>query len=183
MAAQRGVTPMAMAYDLLLERDGQEMLYAPETNYVDGNLDSTLEMLRHPQTLIGLGDGGAHYGLICDASFPTTLITHWTRDRARGERLPLSFAVHALTLRNAHAVGLMDRGAIAVGQKADINVIDLDRLQLASPEVVRDLPARGVRLMQRSRGYLANIVSGEVVYRDGEPTGRLPGRLLRGTRH
>ena len=183
MAALRGISPLEMAYELLLERDGREMLYAPETNYVDGNLDSTLEMLKHPQTLVGLGDGGAHYGLICDASFPTTLLAHWTRDRRRGERLPLPFAVHALSLRNAAAIGLTDRGALKVGWKADINLIDADRLQLEPPQVVRDLPADGVRLTQGSRGYVATLVSGEVVYREGQPTGRLPGRLVRGPLH
>jgi N-acyl-D-aspartate/D-glutamate deacylase len=183
LAAQRGVMPLELAYDILLERDGHEMLYAPETNYVDGNLDSTLEMLRHPDTLLGLGDGGAHYGMICDASFSTTLLAHWTRDRRRGERLSLPFAVHVLTERNARAVGLTDRGRIELGRRGDLNVIDLDRLQLRPPQVVRDLPAGGTRLMQHARGYVATIVAGEVVYRDGEPSGALPGRLVRGRTH
>jgi N-acyl-D-aspartate/D-glutamate deacylase len=178
MAAERGVTPLEMAYDLLLERDGHEMLYAPETNFSHGTLDTTLEMLRHPGTLVGLGDGGAHYGCICDASFSTHLLSYWARDRKR-ERVPLPFAVHALTQRNAEAVGLRDRGALFPGAKADINVIDFDRLQLKPPRVVRDLPAKGRRLVQEAVGYVATLVNGIPVYRDGEATGELPGQLIR----
>ncbi len=182
MAVQRGVTPLELAYDILPERDGHEMLYGPGTNYVHGNLDTTLEMLRHPSTLVGLGDGGAHYGMICDASFSTSMLSHWVRDRKRGERLSLPVAVQALTQRNAHAMGFSDRGTLAVGMKADVNVIDFDRLQLEPPNVIQDLPAGGIRLMQRSRGFTATILSGQVVYRDGAPTAALPGKLVRSSR-
>ena len=180
LAAQRGLTPMEMAYEILLQNDGRAMLYAPETNYAHGSLETTLEMMRHPDTLIGLGDGGAHYGSICDASFSTYLLAYWTRDRRRGARLELPFAVHALTQRNAQAVGLNDRGVIANGMKADINIIDFDKLQMRPPEMIQDLPAGGHRLMQQAIGYVATIVSGVPVYRHGEASGELPGRLLRG---
>jgi N-acyl-D-amino-acid deacylase len=181
MAARCEVPPLEMAYDILLQREGQEMLYAPETNYSHGSLDTTLEMLTHPDTLFGLGDGGAHYGMICDASFSTYLMTHWVRDRKR-DRLSLPFVVHGLTMRNARAVGLEDRGVVAAGMKADLNVIDFDRLKLRPPLIVRDLPAGGRRLIQSAEGYVATIVNGQPVYCDGQETGALPGRLVRGRR-
>jgi N-acyl-D-amino-acid deacylase len=137
-------------------------------------------MIEHPDTLIGLGDGGAHYGFICDSSFPTTLLAYWTRDREKGARLPLPQAVHALSRANAVAVGMTDRGLIAPGMKADINVIDYDRLTLHAPRIVTDLPAGGKRMIQDADGYDATIVSGVVTYRGGIPTGALPGRLVRG---
>jgi len=137
-------------------------------------------MLQHPNTLLGLGDGGAHVGIICDATDMTHALTHWTRDR-NGDRFSVEQVVKKLTSDNARAIGLNDRGMIAAGRKADINVIDYDRLQLRSPEVVYDLPAGGRRLMQRSDGYVATLVSGVPVYREGEATGLLPGRLVRGT--
>jgi N-acyl-D-amino-acid deacylase len=181
MASRRGLTPLEMAYEILLQRDGQEILYAPETNFTHGTLDTTLEMLEHPDTLLGLSDGGAHYGTICDASFSTYLLAYWARDRQRGVRLRLPFAVHALTQRSARAVGLQDRGVLAVGMKADLNIIDFDRIQLRSPEIVRDLPAGGRRLTQQADGYVATIVNGIPISRGGESTGALPGRLVRGT--
>ena len=182
-AARLGVTPLELAYDILLQNDCKAMLYAPDTNYVQGSLDTTPEMLRHPDTLIGLGDGGAHYGSICDASFSSYLLTHWTRDRTQGERLDLPFAVHALTQRNAQAVGLSDRGVIAPGMKADINVIDIDALQLRPPRMLQDLPAGGRRLMQEAQGFVATIVSGVVAYRHGKRSGNLPGMLVRSGAH
>lgn len=179
-AARLGVDPHALLYDLLLERDGRELLFAPAANYVDGDYAAAHTMLSHPSTVVGLGDGGAHCGSICDGSFPTYLLTHWTRDRTRGPRLPLEFAVQRYTRAPAELVGLYDRGLIAPGMKADVNLIDHAKLRLAPPTVVGDLPAGGKRLMQTASGYAATIVSGEVVMENGAPTGALPGRLLRG---
>jgi N-acyl-D-aspartate/D-glutamate deacylase len=179
-AGRLGVSPEALVYDMLLERDGRNMLYVTLCNYVHGSLDSSLEMMEHPGSVLGLGDGGAHCGTICDGSYPTFMLTHWVRDRRRGRRLPLAKVVKWLTQDTASAVGLRDRGVIAPGYKADLNVVDLDGLRLHAPEVAHDLPAGGRRLIQRSEGYLATIVNGTVVYRDGAPTGALPGRLVRG---
>jgi N-acyl-D-aspartate/D-glutamate deacylase len=142
-------------------------------------MSAVYEMMRRPNTLIGLGDGGAHVGIMCDATDLTHALTHWTRDRIRGDRLPVEDIVHRLTDANAEAIGLTDRGRIAPGLKADINIVDYDRLQLQVPEVLYDLPAGGKRLLQRSVGYDATIISGTPVWRNGEATGALPGRLLR----
>jgi N-acyl-D-aspartate/D-glutamate deacylase len=180
IARAAGKPPAEVAYDAMLERDGRATLYFPFLNYADGRLDAQLEMMRHPDTVLGLGDGGAHVGMICDGSFPTTMLTHWTRDRTRGERLPLPWVVKAHTAATAQAVGFHDRGLVKPGYKADLNVVDYDRLTLHAPDVAYDLPAGGRRLVQRADGYVATIVSGEVVYRDGAPTGALPGRLVRG---
>jgi N-acyl-D-aspartate/D-glutamate deacylase len=169
-----------LAYDAMVADGGTGFLYFPFANYVDGDFEAIREMLLHPQTLVGLGDGGAHVGTICDGSNVTTMLTHWTRDRTRGERLELPWVVHALTRRNAEAVGLLDRGVVAPGYKADLNVIDLDNLTLHAPEMRFDLPAGGKRLLQRVDGYVATIVSGQVIARGGTPTGALPGRLVRG---
>jgi N-acyl-D-aspartate/D-glutamate deacylase len=179
LAQARGVAPAALAYDLMMENSGKGMLYRPLTNYAHGNLDCVHEMLQHPNTLIGLGDGGAHVGVMCDATDMSYAIAHWTRDRSRGPRVPLPAIVKRLTRDNALAVGMTDRGIVAAGHKADINIVDYDRLRLRRPEVVYDLPAGGKRIMQRSDGYVATIVSGVPVFRDGEPTGALPGRLVR----
>jgi N-acyl-D-aspartate/D-glutamate deacylase len=181
-ARHLGVDPHALMYDLLLERDGRELLFAPAANYADGDYEAAYAMLRHPHTVVGLGDGGAHCGSICDGSFPTYLLAHWTRDRTRGERLPLEFAVQRYTRAPAGLVGLCDRGLLAPGMKADINVIDHANLSLARPTIVHDLPAGGRRLMQTATGYVATIVSGEVAIDHDQPTGALPGRLLRGAR-
>ena len=181
-AARQGRTPEEVAYDLLLERDGREMLYLPVTNYAAGNLDVVREMIAAPNTLIGLGDGGAHVGIMCDATATSYTLTHWTRDRGRGELFPVAWAIKRLAADNAQAIGLLDRGVLAVGKKADINILDYDRLRLRAPEVVYDLPAGGRRLVQRTDGIDATIVCGAVVYRHGEATGALPGRLIRGAR-
>jgi N-acyl-D-aspartate/D-glutamate deacylase len=179
-ARRRGIAPEVLAYDLLLERDGHAMLYYALANYSRGSLDSCLAMMQHPGSVLGLGDGGAHCGTICDGSLPTFMLTHWARDRKAGERLPLPWIVRALTREAAETVGLRDRGLVAPGFKADLNVLDVDRLRLAAPDVAYDLPTGGRRLVQRAEGYHATIVSGTVVYRDGASTGSLPGRLVRG---
>ncbi|MFT3721711.1 N-acyl-D-amino-acid deacylase family protein [Pseudorhodoferax sp.] len=177
-AKKRGVSTAELAYDWLLENDGHAVLMAPQSNFADGTFGAIETMLKDDNTLIALGDGGAHYGMICDASYPTTVLTHWVRDR-QGERLPLERAVNRLSRNNALAVGLTDRGLIAEGMKADINVIDFDRLQLHRPQPVYDLPGGGRRIMQKSEGYAATIVSGRITYRDGVSTGARPGRLVR----
>ncbi len=179
-AAAMGLRPEELAYDLILQRDGRAILYRPLLNYVDGNLDVVQSMLEHRDTVVGLGDGGAHVGMICDASLPTYMLEHWVRDRSRGDRFDLPRIVRWLTRDTAATVGLDDRGVIAPGYKADLNVIDFDRLHLHGPDIVRDLPLGGRRLNQRADGYVATIVSGGIVSRDGEPTGTLTGRLVRG---
>jgi N-acyl-D-amino-acid deacylase len=178
-AAALGLSPEEYAYDLLLENGGKAIFYQPGANYRDGNLDAVREMLGHPQAIVGLADGGAHYGMICDASFPTYFLLRWARDAAEGERIDMARAIAALTSRPADAVGLSDRGRLAVGYKADVNVIDLAGLDLHSPTVAHDLPAGGRRLSQTADGYVATIVSGAVTYRNGVATGALPGRLVR----
>jgi N-acyl-D-aspartate/D-glutamate deacylase len=137
-------------------------------------------MIAHPHTVPGLSDGGAHVGTICDASFPTSLLTHWGRDRARGTTFALPFLVQRQSRATAEAVGLLDRGLLAPGYKADVNIIDFENLTLTPPLMVRDLPAGGKRLVQGARGYLHTIVSGVETYADGQPTGSLPGRFVRG---
>ena len=178
-ARKRGVSLMEMVYDTLLERDGQELIYLPLYNYTELNYDNVLKMLEHPQALYGLSDGGAHVGTVCDASMPTFMLTHWTRDRTRGRRLDLPRVVRMLTGRQADYMGMTDRGYLRAGMKADINVIDLDTLQAEPPHMERDLPAGGQRLLQRARGYDATIVSGEVVMEKGRLTGARPGKVYR----
>jgi N-acyl-D-aspartate/D-glutamate deacylase len=179
-ARRLGKRPEELAYDAMLTDEGRGMLYVPFLNYADGNLDATREMLCDPRSVPGLSDGGAHCGIICDASFPTYLLTHWTRDRTRGEKLSIPFVVAAQSRKTALSVGLHDRGLLAPGYKADVNVIDYDRLHLHPPKVHYDLPVGGRRLLQQVDGYEATIVSGVVTRRDGAPTGARPGRLLRG---
>lgn len=178
-ARRAGLDPAALAYDRMLENDGRAILYRPLSNYAHGTLETVREMMAHPNTLIGLGDGGAHVSILCDASAMTYALTHWTRDRPSG-RFPLEWMVRRLTSDNARALGLNDRGVIAPGCKADINVIDHAKLMLHAPRVIYDLPAGGRRLMQQADGYVATILSGEIVSRGGSPTGALPGRLQRG---
>ncbi|HZZ88270.1 MAG TPA: amidohydrolase family protein [Caulobacteraceae bacterium] len=178
-AARRGVDPAELAYDLLLENDGRGLLLVAIANYGSGSLDPIHALITDPNSVIGLGDGGAHYGMICDSSYPTFVMQHWTRERA-GQRLSVEQAVKSLTSDPARTVGLMDRGIISVGRKADLNVIDHDQLRLSQPRVLYDLPAGGRRITQGARGYEALIVSGQIVSRGGEPTGALPGRLVRG---
>jgi N-acyl-D-aspartate/D-glutamate deacylase len=155
------------------------MLYVTALNYVDGNLDAVHEMLAHPCALPGLSDGGAHVGTISDASFPTTLLAHWTRDRERG-RFGVEYIVARQARDTARAVGLRDRGVLAPGYRADVNVIDAGRLRLHRPEMAFDLPGGGHRLLQRAEGYLHTFVRGQETYADGQPTDALPGRLIRG---
>ena len=183
IAKTRGVTPEEAALDLMLEDDGHGMLYLPFLNYADGSLDPSYEMLNSPATIPGLSDGGAHVGMICDGSFPTSMLTHWTRDRSRGPKFPVEWIVKRQTADTAFWMGLNDRGLIAPGYRADVNVIDYDHLTLHRPEILHDLPAGGRRLMQRASGYTATIVAGQVIYRDGSPTGARPGRLVRGAQH
>ncbi|QEH79243.1 amidohydrolase family protein [Sphingomonas sp. C8-2] len=180
-ARAMGISPAELAYDLLLEQGGRNWLFVGFINFGDGTLDFVSEMADHPDTLLGLGDGGAHYGLICDATYTTFMLTHWTRDRA-GARMSLPRIIKAMTKDSADLLGLADRGRIAVGYKADINVIDYEKLRLNAPEVRFDLPAGGRRLHQGAEGYRWTIVAGQPIMRDGEPTGRLPGRLVRRNR-
>ena len=179
-AAAQNVSAAALAYDALLEQEGRALLYTPFLNYADFDLSPSFEMMNHPNTVLGLGDGGAHVGMICDGSFTTSMLTHWTRDRTRGPRLDLSEVIRAHTSETAAAYGLYDRGVLKPGYKADINIIDYDALTLHHPHITHDLPAGGKRLMQGVTGYEATIVSGEVIMRGGVPTGALPGRLVRG---
>ncbi len=178
-AEREGRAPEELAYDLLAADGGRTLLYMPALNFAGGTLDAVGEMLAHRYTVPGLGDGGAHVGTICDGSFPTTLLTMWGRDRDHG-RLDLSFLVQRHCRDTARAVGLHDRGVLAPGYKGDLNVIDFDRLAVHRPEVRYDLPAGGRRLLQRAEGYRHTFVNGTEVYRDGEPSGELPGRLVRG---
>lgn len=177
-AQREGRSPAAIAYESLLQDDGRAFLFTPFANYADGNLDVCRAMIAHPNTVIGLGDGGAHVSIISDASFPTYLLSHWGREAVDG--FDVSWLVKRQTSDTARVVGLHDRGVIAPGMKADLNLIDLAHLSLASPRMHSDLPAGGKRLLQEAHGYVATIVAGRVVYRNGEPTSALPGRLVRG---
>ncbi len=179
-AEREGRDPEDLVYDILLEKNGKTILYRPLSNYAYGDLNTVGEMMQHPNTLVSLGDGGAHVGVLCDASSMAYMLTHWTRDRTRGDKVPLPWAVKRITSDNARAIGLHDRGQLKPGYKADINVIDYERLALGNPEVAYDLPSGGRRLIQRSDGFDATIVSGVPVYRDGVSTGRYPGRLVPG---
>lgn len=181
-AKREGKDPDEIVYDLLTANGGRNFLFFPLHNYFEFSLDNVLAMIRNPNTLFGLSDGGAHVGVICDVSVPTYMLTHWCRDRTRGDRLDLPFVVKSQTRDTAEAVGLFDRGTIAPGMKADVNVIDFERLRLMPPHMVYDLPSGARRLMQEAEGYVATIASGEIIYRDGQPTGALPGKLVRGHR-
>ena len=181
-ATRLGREPADLLIELLAADDGKALLYAPVLNYAGGNLDAVGEMMSHANCVPGLSDGGAHVGTICDASYPTTMLAHWGIHRARGPRFELPWLVRQQTRATAETVGLLDRGVIAQGYKADINIIDPDTLGLDSPQIAYDLPANGKRLLQPATGYLHTFVSGVETQREGRPTGQFPGRLVRGAR-
>jgi N-acyl-D-amino-acid deacylase len=182
IATRDGRDPWELFYDLLLENDGRELLLRPLLGYSNFTQDPIREMILHPTSALGLGDGGAHVGAICDASIETYMLTHWVRDRSRGERLPVELVVRKMTSDTATLYGMHDRGTIEVNKKGDLNVIDLERLVLHRPEMHFDLPAGARRLLQTADGYTATIVSGQVIRRDGRDTGALPGALVRSGR-
>ena len=177
-AKQRGITALEAIYDFLADGDGSGLIYFPIFNYNDGSLDTVREMLGHPRALCSLSDAGAHVGTICDASFSTFMLTHWVRDRPK-DRLALEQAVEMMTRRNARYLGLADRGVLTVGLRADVNVIDPQRLAVGVPRLVRDLPAGGKRFLQKGEGYLRSFVAGRCVQADGHVTTERPGRLVR----
>jgi N-acyl-D-aspartate/D-glutamate deacylase len=179
-AAREQRSPDEVVYDLMLENDGNELLLFPLLNYGGGSYDAIHEMITDPITVQGLGDGGAHCGIVCDASMTTYLLSHWVRDRSRGPRIGLEAAVQRLTSSTATLYGLDDRGVLAPGYRADVNVIDFERLDIDRPQMVHDLPAGAGRMVQHSSGYVETIVAGETVVADGELTDARPGRLVRG---
>ena len=180
LAQTSGQAPDAVVYDMLMENDGRGYIYLPLLNYAEFNFDHIHAMMYDPNTVLSLSDGGAHCGVICDASFPTYMLTHWVRDRQRGPTLSLEKVVSMQTRDTARLYGLNDRGVLAIGMKADVNVIDFERLAIQAPEMVFDLPAQGRRMIQRAQGYVATVVSGVVTYENGEATGAMPGKLIRG---
>jgi N-acyl-D-aspartate/D-glutamate deacylase len=173
------ISPEEVLLDMLLEKEGNALIYHPLFNYEPGNLDHVETMLNHPHTIFGLGDAGAHCGAISDASFPTTLLQHWGRDRTKGNKFPLERLIKMQTSETSELLGILDRGALEVGLKADINIIDFKNLTIHEPEIIYDLPAGGKRLMQKASGYEYTIVSGEVAFKKGEATGALNGKLIR----
>ena len=179
LANLSNMTAEEIAYDAMLEKEGRALIYHPLFNYQTGDLSLVEKMLKHPYTISGLGDAGAHCGAISDASFPTTLVQHWSRDRDRGDKLPLETVIKMQTSETANLLGISDRGVIEEGYKADINVIDYEGLTLHEPEIINDLPAGGRRLVQKASGYDYTIVSGEIAFIKGEATGKLNGRLIR----
>jgi N-acyl-D-amino-acid deacylase len=183
LAKATGQAADAIVYDMLMERDGRGYIYLPLLNYSLFNFDHIREMMDHPMTVLSLSDGGAHCGVICDASFPTYMLSYWARDRKRGARVPLEQVVRMQTRDTACLYGLNDRGVIAPGMKADVNVIELAKLKILAPEMVFDLPADGRRLIQKAEGYRATVVSGVVTFENGEATGAMPGKLVRGPQH
>jgi N-acyl-D-aspartate/D-glutamate deacylase len=180
-AKRTGKDPRGIVYDMLMENDGRGYVYLPLLNYAEFNFDHIHEMLQSDRTVLSLSDGGAHCGVICDASFPTYLLTHWVRDRSRGKRITLEQAVKRQCHDTARLYGLHDRGTLLPGQRADINVIDLENLAIDAPQIAYDLPAGGRRLIQRAKGYRHTFVAGTETFRDGVSTGAKPGRLVRGT--
>ena len=181
MAAVAGITPAEYCYDYMVGGDGQRMVYFPVTNYVHGDLEVVRELIEDPHTILGLSDGGAHCGVICDSSLNTTMLAHWVRDRTRGPRLPLEFVVKRMTSSTADFYGFHDRGRLQPGKKADVNVIDFDGLHLYSPKMIFDLPAGGRRLVQHVDGYDMTICSGTPIFEKGDETGARPGKLVRST--
>ncbi len=179
IAQMKGIHPLEALYDYMCEGDGSNLIYFPFHNYGEGSLDVVYEMLNSPLALVGLSDGGAHVGTICDASSPTSMLAFWTRDRWRGPKLSLTQAVEMLSARNAKYMGLTDRGLLKEGMKADINIIDYKKLKLHRPTLVRDLPAGGKRFLQYADGYIATFVSGIPVTREGKVTSERPGKLVR----
>jgi N-acyl-D-aspartate/D-glutamate deacylase len=179
IAEREGRHPLEVSYDLMLQREGRELLYLPVLGYANGGLSAIREMLGHPGTVLGLGDGGAHCGVLCDASLPTFMLTHWARDRKAGGTFEVEEIVAHQTSRTAALYGFADRGTVAPGYLADLNVIDFEGLSLAPPEMAYDLPAGGKRLVQRATGYAATVKSGVVVREHDESTGARPGGLIR----
>jgi len=179
IAEATGRDPQDLIYDRMLDNDGQAFLMLPLFNYTHGDHEAIREQLLHPSAVLGLGDGGAHCGMICDASLPTYSLTHWARDRTRGDQLPLEWLIKKQTKDTAELYGMTDRGTLEVGQRADLNVIDHEALTLHAPRLVRDLPAGGRRLIQEADGYVLTVVNGVVTRRDGVDTGARPGRLVR----
>jgi len=169
-----------LAFELLMENGGKGLIYLPLLGYADGDLEAIRAMMVHPRSVFSLSDGGAHCGLIADASIPTYLLTHWVRDRTRGERIAIEDIVEQQSRKTARFYGFEDRGTLEPGMLADMNVIDFDGLRIHPPEMVYDLPAGGKRLVQKIDGYRYTIKSGQVTFEEGEPTGALPGKLLRG---
>jgi len=180
IAASRNINPLEAMYDFLLESEGKELFYQPLGGYAEYNLNAHRELMQHPNVIMGLSDGGAHCGVIADAGMPSFILSHWGRDRVKGDTLPLEFIVQSLTRKTAVAYDMMDRGLIKEGLIADINVIDFENLRLHRPEAIFDLPAGGRRLVQRVDGYEMTIKSGEVTFENGQHTGALPGKLVRG---
>ena len=179
LAGKEGKSPEEFAYDYLTGGDGNRKFLFPVTNYVSGDLEPVREMLADPDTLLGLSDGGAHVGLISDASVPSFMLSHWGRDRSRGAKFAVEWLVKRQTSETADFFGFTDRGRLQIGKKADLNIIDFDNLRPRMPEIVNDLPAGGKRLVQRVDGYEATIVSGEPIFEKGESTGARPGKLVR----
>jgi len=180
LSKSTGRRPQEIAYDALMEQDAEAMLYFPLFNYANKNLDHLHTLHSHPRVKMGLSDAGAHCGAVCDGGMPTFMLTHWTRDRKRGPKLELEHIIKRQTKETAEMYGLLDRGVVAPGYKADLNIIDYDNLRFETPQMAFDLPANGRRLIQDASGYVATIVSGEVIVENGKPTGTLPGKLIRG---
>ena len=181
MAEREGVTPAEYCYDYFTGGDGSRMVYFPVTNYVHGDLEVVRQMIEDPHTILGLSDGGAHCGVICDASLNTSMLSHWVRDRTRGPRMPLERTIQRMTGETADFYGFKDRGRLQPGKKADVNVIDFEGLTLHSPKMIFDLPAGGRRLVQTVDGYDMTICSGTPIFEKGQETGARPGKLVRST--
>ena len=179
-AREAGISPQQYCYDLMMERNGKNVVYFPCFGYGANDLSRQVELLEDEATVISLADTGAHCGVLCDASVPTQMLSFYVRDRERGHRLGLEQAVKMQTMDTARCVGLNDRGTLQVGMKADLNLIDFEQLQLEAPEIIFDLPAGGRRMFQGATGYLATIVNGEVIMENGRYTGAVPGKLIRG---